>query len=291
MVCMEIPNRIAEKYSKMTKSEKRIADYLMRQKWDLELMSITDLAEQCSVADSTIFRFCKKLGYGGYNDFKIALAKEQGRVLGNSAPTEEEFDTCSNIIRKDSVQTTGQKLMLLYTAALEQTQELLNPGNVEEAARILTQADRVYCFGQGGSQITAMEAWGRFITVSRHFETIQDTHMQVLTASMLTDRDAVWFFSYSGSTKDMVDILGQAKEHGAKVILVTRYAKSPATQYADVVLICGSNESPLQSGTIVAKIAQLFVIDMVYQEYIRLSPEICESNRDLTSQAMVSRLL
>lgn len=291
MVCMEIPNRIAEKYSKMTKSEKRIADYLMHQKWDLELMSITDLAEQCSVADSTIFRFCKKLGYGGYNDFKIALAKEQGRVLGNSVSIEEEFDTCSNITRRDSVQTTGQKLILLYTAALEQTQELLDSKNVEAAARILTQADRIYCFGQGGSQITAMEAWGRFITVSRHFETVQDTHMQVLTASMLTDRDAVWFFSYSGSTKDMVDILGQAKEHGAKVILVTRYAKSPATQYADVVLICGSNESPLQSGTIVAKIAQLFVIDMVYQEYIRLSPEICESNRDLTSQAMVSRLL
>ena len=85
MTRMEIPNRITEKYSKMTKSEKRIADYLMQKKWDLELMSITDLAEQCSVADSTIFRFCKKLGYGGYNDFKIALAKEQGRVQGQCA--------------------------------------------------------------------------------------------------------------------------------------------------------------------------------------------------------------
>ncbi len=107
MTRMEIPNRITEKYSKMTKSEKRIADYLMQKKWDLELMSITDLAEQCSVADSTIFRFCKKLGYGGYNDFKIALAKEQGRVLGNSAST-EEVDTCMNVTGRDSVQTTGQ---------------------------------------------------------------------------------------------------------------------------------------------------------------------------------------
>lgn len=291
MACLEIPNRITEKYNKMTKSEKRIADYLMQKKWDLELMSITDLAEQCSVADSTIFRFCKKLGYGGYNDFKIALAKEQGRIQRNNASKEEEVDTHINVTVRDSVQTTGQKLMSLYGSALEQTQELLNFENVEAAARILNQADRVYCFGQGGSQITAMEAWGRFITVSRHFETIQDTHMQVLTASMLTERDVVWFFSYSGSTKDMVDILGQAREHRAKVILVTRYAKSPATQYADVVLLCGSNESPLQSGTIVAKISQLFVIDMVYQEYIRISPEICESNRDRTSQAMSSRLL
>ena len=73
--------------------------------------------------------------------------------------------------------------------------------------------------------------------------------------------------------------------------MVTRYAKSPATKYADVVLICGSNESPLQSGSIVAKVSQLFVIDMVYQEYIRMAPEECENNRNLTSQAVENRLL
>lgn len=91
----EVPNRIAEKYSKMTKSEKRIADYFLEQKRDLQLTSITELAEQCSVADSTIFRFCKMLGYNGYNDFKIAIAKEQGRVQGTSDAEGKEFDIYS----------------------------------------------------------------------------------------------------------------------------------------------------------------------------------------------------
>ena len=80
----EVPNRIAEKYSKMTKSEKRSRRLFSGTKRDLQLTSITELAEQCSVADSTIFRFCKMLGYNGYNDFKIAIAKEQGRVQGTS---------------------------------------------------------------------------------------------------------------------------------------------------------------------------------------------------------------
>ena len=179
----EVPNRIAEKYSKMTKSEKRIADYFLEQKRDLQLTSITELAEQCSVADSTIFRFCKMLGYNGYNDFKIAIAKEQGRVQGTSDAEGKEFDIYSSITTEDDIPTTGQKLAAMYSAALEQTQELLRPTSVEMAAHILLQSERVYCFGQGGSLITAMEAWVRFSAVARHFETIQDTYLQVISAT------------------------------------------------------------------------------------------------------------
>lgn len=89
----------------------------------------------------------------------------------------------------------------------------------------------------------------------------------------------------------MVDILSSAKNRGAKIIAVTRFANSPITQYADVVLICGSNESPLQSGTIVARIAQLTVIDMVYQEYIRIDSKTMEENRVVCADAVSRRLL
>ncbi|MBS5063224.1 MAG: MurR/RpiR family transcriptional regulator [Hungatella hathewayi] len=291
MSYMNVPNRIAEKYSKMTKAEKRIADYFMKQSGNLQLVSITELAEQCKVADSTIFRFCKMLGYKGYNDFKLALAKEQGSAMGASARPDDELDVYSSITRSDDVPTTGQKLKTMYFAAIEQTLELLKPESVALAARILKNSERVYCLGQGGSLITAMEAWVRFATVAREFTTVQDTHLQMIAASLLTERDTIWFFSYSGATKDMVDILTLARERGARIIVVTRYAKSPATQFADVVLICGSNESPLQSGTVVAKLAQLMVIDMVYQEYIRLDADASEENRDITVKAISNRLL
>ena len=103
MSYMNVPNRIAEKYSKMTKAEKRIADYFMKQSGNLQLVSITELAEQCKVADSTIFRFCKMLGYKGYNDFKLALAKEQGSAMGASARPDDELDVYSSITRSDDV--------------------------------------------------------------------------------------------------------------------------------------------------------------------------------------------
>lgn len=291
MIYINVPNRIAEKYSKMTKSEKRIADYFMKRDGNLQLMSITELAEQCEVADSTVFRFCKTLGYQGYNDFKLALAKEQGSAMRARHSQNGELDVYSIITREDDIPTTGQKLKTMYQAALEQTLELLKTDSVAGAADILHRSQRVYCLGQGGSLVTAMEAWVRFSTVARQFITIQDTHMQMTAASLLTEQDAIWFFTYSGATKDMLDILSLARERKAKIIVVTRYAKSPATQFADVVLICGSNESPLQSGTIVAKVAQLLVVDMVYQEYIRMNAEQCEENRGVTVKAISGRLL
>lgn len=287
----EVYNRVAEKYSSMTKKEKKIADHFLKEKNGLELITITELAEACGVADSTIFRFCKILGYNGYNDFKLAVAKAQGKAQHdqNQPDCNQEIDI--NISQNDTIATTSHKLVTTYEVALKQTEDLLDHECVAQAARILRDSNRVYCFGQGGSLITAMEAWSRFLTVSTSFTTVQETHLQVITASLLTDRDTIWFFSYSGSTKDMVDILAPAHKRGTKIIVVTRFKKSPATQYADVVLICGSNESPLQSGTIVAKIAQLFVIDMVYQEYIRLCQETCDANRDVSAKAISNRLL
>lgn len=190
----EIPNRIAEHYSKMTRAEKKIAEYFLRENEKLCLTSITELAGECGVADSTVFRFCKLLGYHGYNDFKLALAKAQGSAISKAEEEAEDEDVYTSITFEDSVVTTGNKLKKMYIAAIEQTLELLNPEQVSLAAHILYQSERVFCFGQGGSQIMAMEAWVRFMMVTRQFSTIEDTHLQLITSSLMTKKDTVWFF-------------------------------------------------------------------------------------------------
>lgn len=282
----DVLTSIADRYPLLTKSERKVSDYILQKKGDPQYMSITVLAEECGVTEATIFRFCKRLGFGGYSDFKLALAKSQGWQQGVAQTAAE-----GNITDADDVPTTGKKLLALYNTALNQTAELLNPLAVKSAAHILQNANRVYCLGQGGSLVIAMEAWSRFLTVSDHFLNIQDSHLQAIGTSLLTEKDAIWFFSYSGATKEAMDILRPAHQRGVKIILVTRFSKSPAAACADVVLVCGSNESPMQSGAIVAKIAQLYVIDMVYQEYLRLDPSLCAQNRERTIQAVSGKLL
>ena len=110
--------------------------------------------------------------------------------------------------------------------------------------------------------------------------------MQVITASSLTERDAILFFSYSGSTRDLMDVLHVARQQHAKSILVTRYPGSPGAALVDVVLQCGSIEVPLQLGSVAARIAQLYLIDVLFSEMCRRDLETCRHHRELVADAL-----
>jgi DNA-binding MurR/RpiR family transcriptional regulator len=117
-----------------------------------------------------------------------------------------------------------------------------------------------------------------FSTVTGKFYAVSDSHLQIsATATMGTD-DVIVLFSYSGATTSGLQVLELAKARGIRTILVTRFRKSPAAKLADVVLLCGSNEGPFQFGSVPAKIAQLIVMDILFQEYTHRNKESCEEN-------------
>ena len=70
----DIFETISSQYFQLTHSEKKVADYVLAHRVDAQYMSISELAEECQVADATISRFCRRLGLGSYNTFKLELA-------------------------------------------------------------------------------------------------------------------------------------------------------------------------------------------------------------------------
>ena len=107
--------------------------------------------------------------------------------------------------------------------------------------------------------------------------------MQVITTSKLTERDAILAFSYSGATKELLDILRVAKAQKVPTLLVTRYPGSPGAAQADLVLQCGSTEGPLQLGSIAARIAQLYLVDVLFSEMCRRDLDHCKRQRELVA--------
>lgn len=116
-------------------------------------------------------------------------------------------------------------------------------------------------------------------------------HMQVMHLALATEKDVLLFFSYSGSTKDMEDIMHIAKERRISVILVTHFPNSCAAGYADVVLLCGYNESPLQSGSVAAKLGQLFIIECLFYVFCKRNPDILSKARASTIEAIMPKFL
>ncbi|MGL4798233.1 MAG: MurR/RpiR family transcriptional regulator [Cellulosilyticaceae bacterium] len=276
-------------YGKLTRSEKKIADYIFSNRENVEYFSIAQLAVQCHVGEATIVRFCKSLGFGGYNEFKLALAKSLCQY--ETPNTTSDFPIYGKVNPHDDFNTMCQKLYTSQVNALSQTIELLDATSVTTAAQILTESKKVYCFGHGGSLIIAMEAWNRFLSISPKFFHIADTHHQAVIASLLEPGDTILFFSYFGATRDMLDILPIAKENGAKVIVVTHFPESPAASYADAILVCGSNEGPLQVGSVAAKVAQLMVIDVLFNQYWFMNQMHCTKNLGITAAVTAKKLL
>ncbi|MED9965309.1 MAG: MurR/RpiR family transcriptional regulator [Blautia sp.] len=277
---------ITEKYHSLTRSGKKLADYIFAHTTESQYLSITSLAENCDVSEATITRFCRALGYPSYNAFKLALAQAD-HVTDLGDPT-----ACNEpITSKDSTDTMCRKVHAANIAALNETLELLDEGSLMNASRLLASSERVYCFGQGGSNIMAMEAWARFSTATSNFIHITDSHMQAMAVALATPKDAILFFSYSGSTKDMEDIFNVAQERKVPIILITHFPKSRAAEFAQIILQCGYNESPLQSGSISAKVGQLFLIDCLFYGFCRQNPELRAAARSSTAKAIANKLL
>jgi len=281
-----ILDSISNQYSQMTRSAKKLADYIFNNKSVVQYMSITSLAEASGVSEATITRFCHGLGLAGYNEFKLVIARADQSAMQ------------SDLFFQDGAEAGGSHLdrlcRRLYqtdAAALTETLDLMNPESTNAAVALFSKARRIYCFGQGGSNVMAMEAWARFSTVSSHFVHIEDSHMQAMAASLCTQEDVILFFSYSGSTRDMLDVLRPAKNGGANIVLVTHFSNSPAAALSDVILLCGSTESPLQSGSIAAKISQMFIVDYLFGAYCAQNPEQCAKASEATAQATARKLL
>ncbi|MBS4213707.1 MULTISPECIES: MurR/RpiR family transcriptional regulator [Neobacillus] len=284
MTTVDIFSLIRSRYNSFTNTEKKVADYVLENIKDVIYMSITDLADACDVGESSVFRFCKTMNLKGYQEFKIALAH-------SISQGEETPQISGQITMQDTIGELASKILTTNVSALTDTFNLINEGDISTAIDYIIAADRVHFFGVGASLMTAMEAKNKFMRVTNKTECSIDTHLQIMSAALMTDKDVAVLISYSGSTKDTIEVARVVKERGAKIIAITRFAKSPLTSYADITLLCGANEGPLQGGSLSAKLSQLYLLDLLYAEYFKRTHKESTVNKDSTAKAVIEKML
>lgn len=276
--------KIRATYNQFTKAEKKVADFILTNPKEVLFMSITDLAEACNVGDTSVFRFCKTMELKGYQEFKMMLS------LGLSEEEEMGSRITMNINRTDTLSQLAQKVYNTNVSALTETYSLFQADQFHEVMELLGAAEKICFFGVGASMLTAMKAMNKFMRITPKVFCVQDSHMQSMMATSLGNQDVAMIFSYSGATKDTIHVAKLAANAGAKVICVTRFVRSPLTSYADITLLCGANEGPLQGGSTSAEISQLFLIDLMYTEYYRRYYETCCKNNEKVSASVLDKM-
>lgn len=263
---MDILERIHASYYQLTAAEKKVAEYVLNQHAQVQFMSITQLADECSVAEATISRFCRSLKLKGFNAFKIELARHSA----GAAPHQEQLP--------HTMDGRNHEISQLAFNAVTQTLDLLQPEDIRKTVELFESASRVLCVGSGGSMLLAQECSHLFSNITNKFYSIMDSHMQMSAVATMGPQEVLVLFSYSGATTGGLQLLELAKNRGIPTVLITHFHKSPAAKLADVVLRCGSSEGPFQIGSVPAKIAQLIVMDVLFQEYRDRNPESCEEH-------------
>ncbi|SMB99630.1 transcriptional regulator, RpiR family [Thermanaeromonas toyohensis ToBE] len=273
--------KIRSIYNSLTKAEKKVADYVLENFDNVIYLSVTELAEKCGCGETTVIRFCRHIGLTGFQDFKLNIAKDIVRP---------EMNIHENISFEDSIDILVQKITTENITALSNTVKLLSLKELERAVDAIVNANKIEFYGVGASGYTALDAKYKFLRLGLNVDAMLDAHIQAISAVNLGEKDVAVGISFSGSTKDTVETCRLAKKAGAKVICITNYARSPITSVADIVLLTSVKETPLRSGALTSKIAQLHILDILYTSVaIRLKDKAVQS-LNKTAKAVLEKL-
>ena len=277
--------RIKESFHTLPPKEKRIAEFVLQSPEAVIHMSMEELARSCGVSLSAIVRLAKNLGYAGF--------KEMVRMLSNELALESRQGEMQyqEIHPGDPVEKIFRNMCLCEISAIQNTLSVMDIQQLEAAVDLLCRANRVDFYGVGSSGLVAEDAHTKFLRINKYTACSSDPHNQRLMIAGLKPGDAAVLISYSGATRDLLEALAVAREQRARIILVTRFARSPGAEYADLVLCCGSNEGPLQLSSVPAKLAQLFLLDVLFSEYCRQDLDRCSAARERVASALAEKHL
>lgn len=247
--------KVRSLYPSLAKVHKRIADGILADPKQIVSLPVTELAKMVGVSEASIVLFCKKLGFRGYHDLKIALSEE---VFSNSADIHEQID------RDDDTDTIVKKVFNTSIQALKDSLQLVDTSAVEAAAQAIHQARRVFIIGASISGVVAKDFWMKLfrVDIDAHYYD-SPTTMQMATAIARPD-DLVFAISHSGSTTAVIDAVATARARGAATVGLTNYLNSPLTHVVDIVLLTSSRETGIREEEMTSRIAQLAVIDSVF---------------------------
>ncbi|MCD6238527.1 MAG: MurR/RpiR family transcriptional regulator [Thermotogae bacterium] len=274
--------RIRSRLSDFTRIEKHIANYILTKPKDVLYMTVNELANASGVSDASVIRFVRTLEFDSFQSFKLALA---GDLFG----VHEEFED-PRISAEDDMNRIVEKTKSGCMKSIESTMSVLDMDMLKMAVNLINNARRVECYGVGSSAAVAQIIQYKFIRLGLPCKAYDDPHIQAMSASTMSFGDVAIGVSHSGSTKDTVDSVKVAKEHGASTICITDHVKSPISKYADVILETFSRESPIKSGAGRSIIAQIFVVETLTNLLYQLNRERAEKYGKESARAVSNKL-
>lgn len=250
-------------------AENQVREYVLKYPRKVLEYTVYDLARESFTSPATIVRLCKKIDIKGFSRLKVLLAEEikyfQDMKLNLlDTTTIEKDDTPHAII---------EKITNIAVKTIEETRVLVNESVFMEVVRLLEKAAIIDFYGTGASNMVAMDGQFKFMRIGKNVITYQLYDRQYVQAVNSDASHVGIIVSYSGETKEMIQIAGILQKNGTPVVAVTSSGENSLNQIADYNLFVTAKETVFRSGAMASRTAQLYIIDLLYALYCSLNYE------------------
>lgn len=244
--------------------------------------SIVDLAERSGTSTATVTRFSRTLGFRGYANLRVAIATETGRA--EQARWETDID--AGIAPGDPLTEVLGVVTAADTRAIQDTAAGLDLAAAERVATAIAGAQRVELFGLGSSGTAAREMAFRLERIRVPVWHRTDSHTALTNAALLLPGDVAIGLSHSGRTREVIETLAEAADHGALTVAITGHSRSPLAEIADVVFTTTVQGSTFQLAALSALHSQLLILDLIYVAVAQRTYERTAEALELTVRAV-----
>lgn len=241
----------------LSSSEAKLADFTLNSANAIRNLSSVELAKVVGVSQSSVVKFSQKLGYKGFPAFKLAVIDAL-----NDETSEPKLH--GKITLNDSLEQIAEKLLSSKLAVLTETKNLNEAAAIEQAVSLLKSAKRILICGLGGSALVAKDFSYKLQKLGMPAIAEPDGHAQLAYVSTFAKGDLVIAISESGVTREIAEVVKQAKMNDSYVISVTKFGSNPVADQANVRLYSVAEEESVRLSSILARTAQDFVIDILF---------------------------
>ena len=272
--------RLRGLYPSLKAALRKVADVTLARPELAIYASVNEVAAAAGVSEATVMRLCRLLGFRGFQDFKIALAREMVNPLQRLHEEVAEGDDTATIVHK---------VFQANVAALQDTLTVLDIEAMAQASQWLLAARSVLLIGVGTSGPIVTDAANKFFRLGLLVQAVTDAHLMMMAAALLTDRDVLVAVSHSGSTMDTAEAAKTAKNAGARVICITNNSLSPLTKTADLILVTASRETRFRQEAMASRLCQTSILDSLYTLMAVARPEAALSNLAKIENVIVTK--
>ena len=241
----------------MTGLEREIAHYFLNSTNIQEDLSSLQVTKQLHISQAALTRFAKKCGFKGYREFKFQYQQQ-------TTSSEPEVPSLGHDL--------SRRVLRNYTQLRMQTEEVIDEDKLQRIATLIEDADRVYFFGIGSSGLVARDMKLRFMRLGVVCEALTDQDGFAWTTSILDKNCLVLGFSLSGQTQSIIDSLIDAKNMGAKTVLVTGQPQNVQQDFTEILAVALQSK-PEFILRISAQFPMLLMIDLIYAFFLEINRE------------------